>query len=258
MTTIITGQSSALIMLCIVVAAMLWTRGRVVPACAVLGLLAIKPNWGIVFGLMAIVRGKWKGAAAMAGVALSLCLLTIPLGLQLWTDFVGISMANADLFANYDSYKLITVRGFIEGVFGRTSATLIVWEAVAVVLVCAALRAWRTHSSPLRHLSIAVLLAIAANPYAQFYDALVLAVPATVWWAERAQWNRRPWLVVGTMLAVAWCVEQWSYSWGVLLMTAGVRWHPPVSLVGPTAALWLVLEATKSTKRSVGASEAVA
>ena len=89
LTTIATGQSSALILLCVVGAATLWTRGQVVRACALLGLLAIKPNWGIVFGIMAIVRREWTGAAAMAGVAALLCLLTVPLGLQLWADFLG-------------------------------------------------------------------------------------------------------------------------------------------------------------------------
>jgi hypothetical protein len=66
LTTLVAGQSSALIMLCVVGAASLWTRGKVTHACAVLGLLAIKPNWGIMFGLLALVR---RGTSVMRTVA---------------------------------------------------------------------------------------------------------------------------------------------------------------------------------------------
>lgn len=255
LSTIVTGQNSALIMLCVVGAASLWTRGQVIGACALLGLLAIKPNWGIVFGLVAVARGEWKGAAAMAGVALLLCLLSLPLGLQLWRDFLGPSTAHAFALADYDVQKLITVRAVLEGVLGRGDLTLILWVLTAAGLTVMAVLAWRAPGPPLRHLGIAVLLAVAANPYAFFYDALVLAVPATVWWAERDRWQRRPWLVVATLLALAWCSEQWLYSWGVLSSTVvGLSWLPPVSLVGPVAAVWLVLAARQAIGSTIAAS----
>ena len=246
LTTIVTGQSSALIMLCVVGAATLWTRGRVVHACALLGLLAIKPNWGIVFGLLAIVRREWKGAATMAGVALLLCVLTLPLGLQLWADFLGVSLGNAFALADYDAQKQITLRGFLEGTLGKGELVLSLWAIAAAGVVLMAALAWRAPGPPLRHLGIGLLLAVAANPYAFFYDALVLAVPATVWFAERDRWRPRPWLVVAMLLALAWCSEQWLYSWGVLSKTAGLSWLPPVSLVGPIAAVWLVLAARQA------------
>ncbi|MGH9256651.1 MAG: glycosyltransferase family 87 protein [Vicinamibacterales bacterium] len=244
--TIVTGQSSALMLLCVVAAATLWTRGQVIHACALLGLLAIKPNWGIVFGLLAIVRGEWKGAATMAGVVVLLCVLTLPLGFQVWADFVSTSMANTDILANYAPQKLITLRGFLEWMLGKGSLTLTLWAFAAAGLVVTAALAWRAPGPPLRHLGIGLLLAVAANPYASFYDALVLAVPATVWWAERDRWTRGPWLVVGTLLALAWCIEQALYSWGVLAATAGLEWLPPVSVVGPVAAVWLVLAARQA------------
>jgi hypothetical protein len=246
LTTIINGQSSALIMLCVVVAATLWTRGQVTYACALLGLLAVKPNWGAVFGLFALVRGEWKGAMAMAGVVISLCVMTLPLGLQVWRDFLGISLANAEIFANYDTFKLVNLRGFMEGTLGTSDLITVVWSVAAGGLVAVAVFAWRRPGSPLRDLGIGLLLAVAANPYAQFYDALVLAVPATVWWAEHDRWRRGPWLTVGILLALAWCGEQWLYSWSALSMAAGLGWRPPVSIVGPVAALWLVLAASQT------------
>jgi len=246
LSTVITGQSSALIMLCVVTGASLWTRRHLVLACAVLGLLAIKPNWGAVFGLMAVVRGEWKGAAAMAGVGLLLCLAALPLGLQIWIDFLRTSLANADVLLNYEPQKLITLKGFLEGMFGKSQLTQVAWTVMVLGLIATAICAWRAPGSPLRHLGVALLLAVAANPYASFYDALVLAVPATVWWAERHQWRRRPWLIVAMMLAFAWCGEQWMYSWGAVLRAGGFHWFPRVSLVGPATAVWLILAAQQA------------
>jgi hypothetical protein len=256
LSTIVTGQSSALIMLCIVGAASLWTRGKVTPACALLGLLAIKPNWGIVFGLLAIVRREWKGATTMAGVAVLLCALSLPLGFQLWKDFFGISVGNSFRLAGYEPQKLITLRGFLEGTLGRGDLTLILWSITAAALVVVAVLAWRAPGSPLRFLGIGVLLAVSANPYAFFYDALVLAIPATAWWAERDRWSRQPWLIVGALIALMWCSEQWLYSWGVLASSAGVQWRPPVSLVGPAAAAWLVFAARQAIRAQVGHANA--
>ena len=250
LTTIVTGQSSALIMLCIVTATVLWTRGQAIPACAILGLLAIKPNWGIVFGLIALVRHEWKGAAVMAGVAALLCALTIPLGFQLWADFVDVSVGHSFALIDYPPQKHITLRGFFEGTLGKGDLTLTLWAIAAVALSVVAVRSWRTSGSPLRHLGMGVLLAVSANPYAFFYDALVLAIPATSWWVERDRWTETPWRIVGMLLLLIWCSEHWVYSWGVLLAPAGLRWLPPVSIVGPAAAAWLVLAANQGRQHN--------
>ena len=248
LSTIVTGQSSALIMLCIVGAASLWTRGKVTYACALLGLLAIKPNWGIVFGLLAIVRREWKGATVMAGVAVLLCALSLPLGFQLWKDFFGISVGHSFTLAGYEPQKLITLRGFLEGTLGKGDLTLTLWAIAAAALVVGAVLAWRAPGTPLRYAGVGVLLVVSANPYAFFYDALVLAIPATVWWAERDRWSRKPWLIVGGLIALMWCSEQWLYSWGVLAASAGGPWRPPVSIVGLATAIWLILAAREATR----------
>jgi hypothetical protein len=214
----------------------------------VLGLLAIKPNWGIVFGLLALVRREWKGAAAMAGVALLLCVLSLPLGLQLWADFLGTSVGHTVALAGYDPWDQITLRAFLEGTVGKGTFTYVIWAIAAAALVVTAVVAWRAPGPPLRHLGIGVLLVVSANPFVFFYDALVLAIPATAWWVERDRWARTPWLIVGALIALAWCWEQWLYPWGMIGINAGFDVRPPVSLVGPVAAVWLVL-ATREARR---------
>jgi len=245
-TTIMTGQSSALMLLCLVAAGCLWTQGRVVPACALLGLFALKPNWGIAFGLLALTRREWKGAAAMVGVVLAMCLLSAPLGRQLWVDFFRISLANDAVLEGFEPQKQITLKAFFEGVLGMGTAALAAWAVSALGLLATAIAAWRKPGPPMRHLGIAVLLTVAANPYAWFYDGLLLAVPATMWWAERRAWTRGAWLCVGWGIAVAWFAEYWASSWSVLIGGAEPLWLPPVSIVGPLAAVWLVLAARQA------------
>jgi hypothetical protein len=257
MSTIVAGQSSALILLCVAAAASLWTRGRVLTACAVLGLLAVKPNWGVFFGLYAIAIGEWRGAAVMLAVAGALCAAALPLGVDLWGDFFRLSMVNNALLAEYPPYKVITFKGFIDALVGPDSVAHWLWIMSVVGLFAAAYRIWTRPSVPIHHLAMVVLLAVAANPYASFYDALVVALPATVWWSRRRDWPRGAWLTVGWALAAAWCAEQYSYTWTNVLSPFGWDWTPPVSIVGLVTAGWLVLEAWQRRVPSRVSREAV-
>ncbi len=246
LTTLVTGQISSLLLLCVVVALLFWTQGRIVAACAMLGLMAIKPNLGIFFGFYVIARREWRGAAAMAATVLALCATAAPLGWDLWMDFVRVSMSNVNVIALYDPAKMITLKAFLATVLGDGQLAFWVWVVVSVTAVAAAVWAWQTPGSPLRHLGLVLLLAIAINPYAFFYDALLLAIPATAWWVERAQWRRRRWITVGALIAVAWCWEHYAHTWREVLNVFGLGFYPPFSAVGPIAAAWLLLAASEA------------
>ncbi len=243
--TLVMGQSSALLLLFVTGAAYVWQRGHALRAHAVLALFAVKPNWGLFFGLLALARLDYRGAFVMMGVVLALCAATIPLGAELWTEFLRASMSNAELFVNYPSYKLISLKGFLDATLGQNPVSTGIWAVAAVALCGTACAAWRVPGPPVRHLALAVLLAVAANPYVNFYDALVLVLPATVWWSERASWRRVPWLVVGWLIAAVWCWEQYSVVWALVLDAQfGVESpFPPFSIVGPAASVWLVIAA---------------
>lgn len=241
LSTLITGQVSALLLLCVVTSAALWTRGHVVAACAVLGLLAVKPNLGIFFGAYVIARHEWRGAGAMVAVVIGLCALTLPLGFELWADFGRVSLSNVDVVGLYERHKMITLKAFLSTVLGDGQLALMMWLTGSIALAGAAAWVWQRPGPPLRDLGHVLLLALAANPYAFFYDALLLVVPATVWWLERNSWRRHRWMVVGALIATMWCWEQWAQTYREVLKSAGLGVMPPFSLVGPIAAVWLLL-----------------
>lgn len=252
LTTIIVGQISALILLTVAAAGLLWTRGRVVAACALMGLLAIKPNIGIFFGLYLIVRREWRGAAAMTAVIFVLCASTWPLGMKLWADFMRISMTRVDLLSQHEPYKLITSKAFLEIVLGPGKIAVVGWVTSALCLTAVAAAAWGRPGPPLRHLGLVALLTIVANPYGFFYDALLLVVPATAWWSERDSWRPDRWKFVGALIAVAWCWEQYSHPWREVLKFVGVTRDPPFSVVGPVAAVWLLVASLEAIAASKG------
>ena len=243
LSTLVMGQSSALMLLGIAGAAFLSQKEHPLRAYAVLALFALKPNWGIFFGLFALLRRDYRGVLVMAGIVLTLCLFAAPLGAQVWRDFFRSSFSNGEILAQYSYYKQITLKGFLDATLGRSVLTTALWAVAGVGLCATAAAAWRVPAPPVRHLGLAVLLAVAANPYASFYDALVLVFPAAVWWSERAEWRRTPWLTVGWLIAAVWCWEQYSTTWAVLLKNqfSFESPYPPFSIVGPAVSIWLVV-----------------
>jgi hypothetical protein len=245
LTTVVTGQLSALLLLGIVGAGRLWTAGRAVAAGALLGLTVAKPNWGVAFGLMMLVRGEWRGAAAMAAVALLCCAGGLLPGPELWQEFFRAAAVSIEVQGHYDPYTIVTLRGFLEAVLPSAGMAYFVWGVAALAMLAAAVSIWRRRgSSPLDCLASVVLLVLAANPYAHFYDALVLVLPATVWWTGREKWAAGPWRAVGGLLAVAWIWEHAAWSWPMLGKLADLEVELPFSLVGPAATLWLLLWAS--------------
>jgi hypothetical protein len=245
MSVMVVGQNSAVMLMAVVGAAVLMGRGHPRLAWAVLGLLAFKPNWGIFVGLYALARRDWWGAGIMLAVVGGLVLVSLPLGPQLWLDFVDMFLANEQILAKYPVHKLITFKGTLQSFLGVGSWLSGLWALSALGLLGAAAWCWRQPAAATRHLGVVMLLAVVANPYASFYDALVLVLPATVWWSERARyqpWARRS---IGVLIATMWLGEQLAFYWLPLLSGKVVA---PVSMVGICATLWLLLEAHQCTR----------
>ena len=238
------GQSSGWLLLGLVVAATLWQRGHPLAAHALLGLFVVKPNWGAFFGLMALARRDWRGAAVMAGVAALVCLTSLPLGADLWRDFVHVSLGNDVILEGYGYFKQITFGSFVESVLGRGPASTAARLVATGVMLAAAAFTWSRVREPVHLLGTTVLLLVAANPYVSNYDGLVLAVPAAVWWSTRERWDPSRWRVVGGMIAACWYWQYIPLVLGPILAIPGdVDSGPPFSIVGPCVAAWLLIQA---------------
>ena len=251
-TTVNIGQNSGTLLFLIALGLWLFERRSHTVGFGAWGLLALKPNVGIGFGLLAISRRRGREIlATLAGAAVVL-VSAIPLA-SLWNDFTEATFRAEEIRAQYSTGRQITVLGFLDGVFPGSSINGVLWGAISVILLGAAYRVWTSEVSMARKAGAVILLVVAANPYMSFYDSLLLAVPGIAWWAAASSYGSlriRTW--IGWGLAIAWVDQHLTSSYLNILSSNGVdvRSEMPFSFVGPIAALWLVLEAIDAARYS--------
>ncbi len=205
---------------------------------------------------MALVRRWYAGLAAMTAVAVALVLSSLPLGLDLWNDFLEASLANDQLLADFPAYKLATAHAVINALVADQTLVWVTWSVIVAVLIGAGLLIWRPESPvPLsRQLGVAVLITVAANLYVAFYDELVLVVPATVWWATRDTYaSPRTWRAIGFLIAAIWIWDYAVFYYANLVRSLGLLdvGPPSFSAVGPALVAWIALEALDARRGRV-------
>ena len=167
-----------------------------------------------------------------------------PDGARGMAGFFSSSLSNPSILTHYEAYKQITLQGFVHAVLPTHLATW-VWRVSAVVLLGLI---WIWHhlreTQRLPHaLGIAVLVAICVNPYASFYDAILLAIPACLWWHGRHEYPAKIRTLIGCLIGVMWLWEYYTLYYVQQLQLLEISAPRPFSIVGPSVALWLILEA---------------
>jgi Glycosyltransferase family 87 len=237
---IVSGQNSAVLALVIAAAGVCLASGRVALAGACIGLLVCKPNWLPVFGAFVLWRGGLRAGAATVLTAAALALSTYPLGAGVWQEFIGMTLRAGEISTGYAAYKEITLLALVKSVFGWGFLTKSVWVLCLGVLTGLAIQAIRGARSPGRSLALITLLAVVANPYASFYDGLVLIVPGTVWLAHRDEYSSRTWWMVGAWIGAYWFWDMAVFYYGAFVPALGA---PRLSAGGLLLTGWLVTEA---------------
>jgi glycosyl transferase family 87 len=237
---ILSGQNSAVLALVIAAAGVFWASGRVALAGACIGLLACKPNWLPVFVAFVLWRGGLRAGAATAFTVAALALSTYPMGAGVWQEFLGMTLRASEISTGYAAYKEITLLALLKSVFGFGMLTKTVWLLGLGVLAALVIRAIRGTRSPGRSLALITLLAVVANPYASFYDGLVLIVPGTIWLAHRDEYPAHAWLLIGAWIGAYWFWDMAVFYYGTFVPALG---SPGLSAAGFLLSGWLVTEA---------------
>jgi hypothetical protein len=140
---------------------------------------------------------------SMLATAAGLVALSLPLGLGLWADFAASARGYGLLVAEaYPAFKLLTVHAALRSFGWPAGPGALLLGGLA--LAAAATVWWRDRRSPEPgdRVAAAVLLTICANAYTNFYDGLLLLVPAAAWWFDRSDGPRSR--VIGACLAGSW------------------------------------------------------
>ena len=163
-------------------------RGRPLLAGLALGVLALKPQFGLVLAPLVIARGEWRVmAGAMISVAMQLAIAVVVLGGDAVRDYVNYVpwiAANADALETIPM-KSHSIRAITR--FMPIGLSTPVWALSSMVLIAIAIRTWRP-DVPLRlRLGVVLLATVLVNPHLIVYDAVLLVLPLLWIGAEAAR-----------------------------------------------------------------------
>jgi len=182
------GQTGAINAVFFLGAAYFWPT-RPVLAGICIGLLAIKPQMGLLMPFALIASGQWRIIAAAATTVLSLIVLsTMWLGAAIWTDYLRMSQAFSDFVGRgYDQIKPLTVSPYVSlQAAGMPAALAVLLQVVVSVAVLAVIiqAFWQRKSDKKElgkaddrlDLRLALLAAgtLLATPYSLSYDTPLL------------------------------------------------------------------------------------
>src|SRR5262249_29859264 len=237
-----TGQMSGLLLLLIAAALQAWCAGSPFVAGLLLSGLAIKPNIFLPLAVLAAVGRHGRVVSGALTGLLLLALSTLPLGLGLWSDYRVASehilrQAFDGTLAPWMPQPLLAF-----GVWALQPAPMapapIAWLLPAAPAAAATIACWwrvRDRAALPRLVGVAVLALVVVDPYLFFYDGLLLAVPALVWFLQAPRFaSRRAWSLCGALFGLV-------FVWQHVQMFSHYEGCPP--LIGPLCLLWLLVDA---------------
>ena len=152
---------------------------RPIVAGVLIGLLAYKPQFGVLIPLVLFASGRWRAfAAAAVTVALMTLAVTLVFGSEVWAAFFASTKFTRTVVLEQGGtgwYKIQSVFSWVRMWSG--SIALAYTAQIATMLALAAALVWLWRSSAAYPLKAAGLLigSLLATPYSLDYDLMVLA-----------------------------------------------------------------------------------
>jgi hypothetical protein len=202
---------------------------------ALIGLLTLKPQLGLLFPIVLIASGRWRAFASASVTALALAALTAALyGTQVWIDFITQGLPTQNLvLADLEGiaapfYPTIFMN--LHGIGLPYAAAMTVQAGFAIAAVAAVAWAFlhRVEADPRLLFALFTACSVAAVPYLLVYDTLPLTFAALA-------------LLAGDMLGTrgAW-LARFVYWLPLLQIGFGTLHIPGSALIAPAFALYAI------------------
>ena len=205
----------------------------------VLSLLMLKPNIGIMFPFLFLLRRDFKlvaGWVAGMGALISFSVLAFK---SVWSDYFASMTTLNTIIGETLPWKHHTLHALLRSLLPSSDPQLLLWvwisTVIPLILLCA--YAWYSSKDCTEHyprlFGIAILTTITCNPYFHHYDAILAALPAFTWFSNKHKYHFGfSYGVIGASLVLAYLVQQISVFY--------VQRGP--SLVSIPLALYLVID----------------
>ena len=143
---------------------------------AVLGLLAIKPQFALMIALIALVAREWRMiAGAVASLALQASAVVLVFGMGALRDYLAALRSLPAQFALLEPkpYQLHSLRVLTDLL--PVPLNHVLWGAGVIAVLALTYRAWTSGAPVVQRMSILVIASVIVSPHLTVYDAAVLA-----------------------------------------------------------------------------------
>ena len=170
------------------------------------GLIAYKPQFGMLIPLVLIATGRWRAFLAAAATVAALTVATlIAFGPEVWRAFfasTALTRVEVLELGGTGWHKIQSVFSMVRMWGGTVPLAYVAQGLVTITLAAALIWLWRSAAAyPLKAAAL-VIAAIAATPYSLDYDLVVLAPAIALLAADGLSRGFAPW--EKTALALLW------------------------------------------------------
>jgi hypothetical protein len=186
--------------------ALVWLDRRPVVAGILFGLLAYKPQFGLLIPLVLIATDRWKTfAAAAVTVGMLALAATLAFGPQVWPAFFASTAFTREVVleaGNTGWHKIQTVFSWVRMWGGPVPLAYTVQMLVTLALGIGVVWLWRSGTSMAVKAAGLIIASLLATPYSLDYDLMALAPALAFWASEGISRGFRSW--EKTTLAAVW------------------------------------------------------
>lgn len=184
------GQMTLLPLLAFFLAWLALNRNHPIAAGLALGLLSVKPQFGLMIGVALLFGGNWRVLLGLLiSAALQLGVVAGVLGLQAIQAYARTisELPGIEYLLEPDGWRMHSIRTLTRLVPGHAGD--LIWAAGSAWIAITAVRVWRGTAPLGPRFGFVVLATVLVNPHLFGYDAVVLVLPVT-WlgaWLEEVE-----------------------------------------------------------------------
>ena len=181
---IVSGQVSVVVLAACYLGWRALERERHTLAGAALGLLAIKPQFGLPFAVIVIATRDWR---MLRGAAMSVLVQVLAIWAMMGPEaLTGFAKMAPAILGNIDVLEVATQRSHSIRALTRLAPLWVglpIWVATCAIVLRQVVRVWRSDAPLVVRFGLAILAAVLCNPHLIVYDAVILMLPL-LWFAS--------------------------------------------------------------------------